>query len=368
MSLLKKLLHPTLSFAFQLLDGLGWKKCTIVFACRNGLAYADNSQVLFEHFIECGDENAYFFTREKGILSAIPKNGIYAYSWKGMITLLRAKVLVFTHGTADFSPFNPGKRSGRVFVNLFHAIAVKEVGHGGDPKKLKEIAKWDHFIVSSEFEAKTVMRQFSLGADKTKVLGQPRNDILCGHHSDNSAKQTRKILYAPTFRENATTVIFPFPDKDLQKLDDHLAQVNMKVVVRLHINEERRVRENKAFERFKCIELMNSNNVPSVNEVLAEFDGVITDYSSVTMDYLLLDRPIGYILYDLEEYQKNRGFSFDFEEHMAGPEIRTQEELLAFTNLNLDEFQSKRQYLKMLFHQYQDGRSAERIRDLINNL
>ena len=56
---------------------------------------------------------------------------------------------------------------------------------------------------------------------------------------------------------------------------------------------------------------------------------LITDYSSVYVDYLLLDRPIVFSCPDLEKYKKDRGFVVeDPSLLMPGTLVRNQKELI----------------------------------------
>jgi len=366
---MKRIIFSLISKVFELLDKLYPTKSFIVFGCRAGKDYADNSKVLFEKFLAEGYENAFFFTRNKKVLGQIPANGVYAYSLKGLNILLRSRVLVFTHGSGDFAPFFPCKNQNRVFINLFHAIAVKEVGHNNDRRKLKEKKKWDYFIVSSKFEADTVMRQFSLSEKQILVLGQPRNDVLIqGLKSERSDDREFTVMYAPTFRGGARTELFPFEDKDLTALDEYLVANNIRILIRLHLNEENSNRDLGTFNDPQNIELMSSKAFPSVNEELHRIDALITDYSSIALDFLLLDRPIAYVIYDFDKYQKERGFAFDFKEHMAGPSITTQKGLVEFLSSESDLYMEKRESLKKLFHKFDDGKSTERIYEFINKL
>ena len=59
-----------------------------------------------------------------------------------------------------------------------------------------------------------------------------------------------------------------------------------------------------------------------VNRILGKADALISDYSSAAVDYLILDRPIGFLLKDVEEYGNPRGFVFDPErEWLPGEEL-----------------------------------------------
>lgn len=337
-----------------------------MFSTRGAKDYADNSKVLFEYFLSLGEENVYFYTKKKDVYDRIPKNGIYAYSLKAIRILLRSKILVFTHGSGDFFPYAPPKSNHRKLVNLFHAIAVKEVGHKGNPQLKKEASEWDSFVVSSAFEAEFIKKQYSLTDDQIVIAGQSRNDILC---TENSKSPTSKmVLYAPTFRDSTVTELFPFADKNLPALDDFLSEKGMKIMIRLHINEEKTYRHSKEYANLKNIFFAGSDVHPSVNDILHWFDGLITDYSSIALDYLLLNRPIAYIPYDYDSYLEERGFSFDFHEHRAGPCIESQEDLKLFLDQKEDTFANRRTELKNLFHQYDDGKTSERLYNFITTL
>ena len=66
-------------------------------------------------------------------------------------------------------------------------------------------------------------------------------------------------------------------------------------------------------------------------ELLAKTDALLTDYSSVAIDYLLLDRPMGFILTDFDEYEKARSWCYDnVKDYMPGHHIYKKEDLNQF--------------------------------------
>jgi CDP-glycerol glycerophosphotransferase (TagB/SpsB family) len=351
---------------FSLLDLIFFKqKKYIVFSTRVGKDYADNSKFIYEYFLSKNNDNVFFFTKKKEVLKKIPKNGIYAYSWKGLSILLRAKILVFTHGSGDFFPYFPDKSANRIFINLFHAIAVKKVGNGiNNTKEIKhEIAKWSFFIVSSDFEKSFIKEQYLLKESQIITLGQSRNDILIKNKNKNAKR--KRVLYAPTFRDSTMTKLFPFEDQDLDSLDVFLQRKNIDIIIRLHINEENNYKDLKKYKKLKNIRFEGTDISPSINDVLHTFSFVISDYSSIIIDYLLLNRPVAYIPYDYKEYEKERVFSFDFFKNQAGPSIYSQKELIAFLDSKEDKFFNRRIELANKFHQFQDGKSTKRLYNFI---
>ncbi|MGN1183628.1 MAG: CDP-glycerol glycerophosphotransferase family protein, partial [Oliverpabstia sp.] len=65
-----------------------------------------------------------------------------------------------------------------------------------------------------------------------------------------------------------------------------------------------------------------------IMEVLNIFDMLITDYSSIYIDYLLTGKPVMFLPYDREEYLKERGMNFDYDQVTPGPKPKTLKEFL----------------------------------------
>jgi len=363
-----KIVEILVEYMFFLVDNLKSKKKIIVFACRSAKDYADNSKILFEYFLDKNEENVYFYTKRKDIFNKIPKNGIYAYSIKGVWVLLNAKIFIFTHGHYDFSPYLPKKIHNRIYINLFHAIAIKKVGyHNCDDSKSTRISKiWDYFLVSSEFESEFIQRAYCLKKNQIINFGQPRNDILYKSQEVDNTKKT--ILYAPTFRDISTTILFPFKDRALTELDAFLGSNNYEIMIRMHINEEAIYKDNIDYLNLKHIYFANSNVHPSVNDILHKIDYLITYYSSISLDYLIKDKPIAYIPYDYKDYEKIRGFSFPYFDNLAGPVLNSQKDLMCFLKLKKDEFKNKRLSLRNKFHQNTLGNSTELLYKFVKTL
>ena len=72
-----------------------------------------------------------------------------------------------------------------------------------------------------------------------------------------------------------------------------------------------------------------SDNMITINEILDASDLMITDYSSLGVEYLFLNKPVLYINTDEEEYQNNRGIIFSEPNFwMPGYKARKLDELI----------------------------------------
>lgn len=106
-------------------------------------------------------------------------------------------------------------------------------------------------------------------------------------------------------------------------------------------------------------------NKMDIYPLLPLADVLITDYSSVSFDFLLLDRPVIYFAYDRERYaRRDRGLWFDYET-LPGPIVQTQEKLLRELSAALyagkdSHVRSRKEWREKLFLHY-DGKASERI-------
>ena len=103
--------------------------------------------------------------------------------------------------------------------------------------------------------------------------------------------------------------------------------------------------------------------------LVAQCDSLITDYSSIYFDYLLLDRPIGFTIDDIESYRRNRGFIIDNPESlMPGMKIRNIQDFKDFisnTINNIDTYSDERKKINDLANKYQDDNNCKRIIELV---
>ena len=97
-----------------------------------------------------------------------------------------------------------------------------------------------------------------------------------------------------------------------------------------------------------------------------------SDYSSIWVDYLLLDRPIIFAIRDLADYENVHGLMVEPFEAWAPGELVTDMECLQSaikTALSgADPFAGKRSFLTRLYHRYLDGNSSQRVIAAISNL
>ena len=118
--------------------------------------------------------------------------------------------------------------------------------------------------------------------------------------------------------------------------------------------------------KFKEYENIQSVDIESdTQEILYISDILISDYSSITLDYLLLNRPVLLFPYDYENYIRERGINYDHLEDIApGPLFYTGKQLIeALGNISkIDkEYKSKREELRDYFNAYSDGNSSKRL-------
>ena len=112
------------------------------------------------------------------------------------------------------------------------------------------------------------------------------------------------------------------------------------------------------------------DNSKDIQPLLKLSDVLITDYSSVYVDYLLLDRPVIFFPYDYEKYiQKDRDLLFDYDWITPGPKCYSQDELQKTLSDCIlgqkDDFVANREEIKNLAFKYKDGNASRRIWDYI---
>lgn len=375
----------------------------VLFSAFSGLKYRDNPKYLFTNFIKhYGNEvTVKWVTKEKRVYQQIADeysedSVILMPSLKGFWLLLRAKTIFISHGLSDIPFFKPSGR--KKIIHLYHAISLKKIGflqHNlGESnycknellksiiklykiKSQKKIfARYNYIISSSDIDRYAVSCCFNISPKRVVVTGLPRNDIFADPHSINNPfgnlPETGKIiLYAPTFRDNAPVKVFPFEDLDIRVFYKFCCEKDIFLVLRTHISESASADDFSLLLKEMKGRLIDGSlqRYEDVQENLPYVDILITDYSSIYLDFLLLDRPIIFIPYDLEQYTRERGLLYDYHSVTPGPKISSQKELMDLLTRYLENPQldrEKRMMVKNLFHKYNDFRAYERIYELVN--
>src|SRR5699024_10035846 len=148
---------------------------------------------------------------------------------------------------------------------------------------------------------------FGVSQEKIKIWGQPRNDAIFKKNNKNEIlnelysdllSHQNIILYAPTFRDNSKTILFPFEDFDSKQLDNFLEENQLLIFIRCHQSDINNIEKNFG----NRVKFINEDKIEDIMDIINIFDLLITDYSSIYIDYLLTNNPILFLPYDKEEY------------------------------------------------------------------
>ncbi|MBQ5885185.1 MAG: CDP-glycerol glycerophosphotransferase family protein [Clostridia bacterium] len=172
---------------------------------------------------------------------------------------------------------------------------------------------YTHAFVSGDGIRKYYAEAFGIPMECVYATGVPRCDNLKSTTKKDTDKFT--ILFAPTFRGNGKeSAHYPFEMLNLDKLADVCRENNMQVIFKMHPFIKEQV---PISDRHKDV-LFDQSNLREVNDILNYADLVITDYSSLIYEAALLDKPMLFYTFDLDEYIATRDFYEPFEKFVPG--------------------------------------------------
>lgn len=364
-------------------------KKMIVFESNLGRNYTGNPRCIYEEMVKQGLDKEYrCYIMLDDLTTVVPGNAK---------KLKRTRTAYFfimgIAGTWVCDSRQPKyiiKREGVNYIQTWHGTPLKKlaldmdsVNMGGetDIEKYKKnfydnTRTWDYLISQNHFSTEVFRRAFAF--DKTMLeIGYPRNDILfLGNNNEyiNDLKDKmglpmdkKIILYAPTWRDNEyySKGAYKFNsamDFDLlkEKLGDEYV-----IIVKYHYL----VKENLDWSKYQGF-VYKFDMCEDISLLYLVSDILITDYSSVMFDYSVLERPMFFFAYDLEDYKDNlRGFYFDFIYEAPGPIIKTTDDLVeSILNYNVIEYKEKYKAFHDKFNHADDGHASENVVKLITEI
>lgn len=341
----------------------------VVFGSSGGRVMFGSALSLFEYVTHHTSYRAVFLQEH-----AQPGNAVYSFdSPRGIWVLVTAGTIFITHGHGDIGGYYLA-RSRRIH-QLWHGVPLKAMGfmERHCTERIARLLRKHNrtigsFIVSSTYEKCIIAACFHLDPRKIHVLGRPSCDELFADPDCSLPKMIREaadggwalVLYATTYRPNAQTNYFPFENLDMLEFDQFLTSRKIKIYIRDHINCD-----SLHQQAGRNIHFLPSTTVPNINSCLRAFHGLITDYSSIFYDFLLLNRPMAFIPYDLEEYKLSPGMLVDdYSGYVPGPVCHTTQDLKNFLR-NLanpdDGYQLARRRMNAAVNPLESGKSAATV-------
>lgn len=270
-----------------------------------------------------------------------------------------------------FMKFN----SGNIVVQLWHAPgAFKKFGGSVDFESrdiLKKASEnTDYLIVSSSNIEGFYSEAFQIPQEKIKPLGLPRADYYFENHDISGLKSEfckkyeiddnkKIILYAPTFRdEEKYNNVFDY--LDLEKFNELVGDEYI-LALRLHPKIKNFYKDDISSKG----EYIDCSDYPSEQELLLISDMLITDYSSIMIEFALLNKPIIFFTYDYDSYlTKERGFYFDFKSTVPGPVVYDSNQLINVIEKNEFDENKISEFVKTQFNEI-DGQASKRVVDFL---
>lgn len=282
--------------------------------------------------------------------------------------LSKSKIFFFTH----YHWFTYSKKNQTV-VNLWHGTPLKDGG-------LDISHSFDYFIGPSDDTINLYKRFVGVKDNQYVVLGMPRNDLL--FQKNNSIKKiiTKKyskvIMMMTTYKQTNNRCDSDYEDKysipcvtndeELAKVNKILKEKNIFLLIKIHHIQKENIKKIKKMSNIIYLtdQDLESKDILLYN-LLGEVDALVTDYSSVYFDYMLVDRPVAFFINDYESYKKNRGFLIEnLFDYMPGPKMTSLKEFIKFINdisKNKDGYKNKRKKIREFANKYNDNKSCERI-------
>lgn len=278
--------------------------------------------------------------------------------------LLRATFMIYSHSFYDdYAFFNRKKR-----INLWHGTGFKKSGIDNNEKPIRS----DYLLTTNSTWKKYLAHSFVLPEDHVWPDGNPRTDLMFTPtdffdqmHIDRKA-YARVGIWMPTFRKHIlldtqegqydTSKIAGFSMQELEELDAFLRKIKGLLIIKLHMYDKL---QELTFPDYTNIVIVKPKAYQGqLYPLLGATDYLITDYSSVSFDYDILNRPMGFVINDIRQYTDYRGFyEQDIESKLPGKIINDMKDLQAF----IHDPEAYRVDTKNRFNDHKDDQVRQRV-------
>lgn len=326
--------------------------------------FNDNSRYLYEYVVKYHPEIRAIWLSDKPesvFLASEVGESYISSSLKGVWLSLTSGVYIFSAYVSDICWYTSG---GALKVNLWHGVPLKKIEFDITTPPLSNVfrnaniiskfryphahIRYDLVLSPSEYIAKySFISAFRLKGMQDVVVSMYPRVLKIAEFAKIKSNNDKKFtfLYAPTWRDNGTDFISA-SGIDFSNLNDLLITLDALLLIKLHSA----TKINCDFDNLDRIVVVDNQQDPCT--VMAQADCLITDYSSMYFDYLVLNRPIIFFPFDKEEYLKGREFYFEYDNYTPGMKAMTFYELKGAIEQIVkseDPYKDNRQYIKSRF-------------------
>lgn len=300
-------------------------------------------------------------------------------SVRGRLHYLRAEMIFTTHG--PFRAHSPAGNQRVVYLGHGEPLA-KSAGYWTTNERVGASVA----VASSAIGRAFRCVQQGLRPQQVLLIGAPRNDRLI----QTDPRQARHaitpwlpedtslvFLWLPTFRRNFSGQLdglehetaMPLDLDALKRIDRWLAAHRATILVKAHPLS--RPYPPGTFHRIRSIDEAALRNARlTLSSLLSASDCLITDASSVWVDYLLVGRPLICCFPDLDVYRGKRGLNLEpYDAWFPGPSVANAEGLLeemARVASGGDPYAERREWLTRALHVHRDGKASHRLLDALD--
>lgn len=307
-------------------------------------------------------------TKDFANLADYQDNIVYYKTKEHVDVFLDSDILVSSHGTNYACPVVDSKSKlvlqNKLKVFLQHGIlGVRDMTHLYG--KNEDSPFTNLFVTSSERERDMVINEFGYKPNEVVLSGLPRFDRLF-KSLENRTSQLKSVLIMPSWREglnNKTSAEFK---KSLffKSFDELLNDPDLKVFAEKNQIEFKFYLHTNFQQYTGCfksdfVEIISEGS-KTVQDLLIESDCLITDYSSVGLDFALMKKPIIYYQFDTNIKNSRNTLNHHF---FPGEIKRTVRDIKEEFNYLIEHPEMREQHVNKLdnLYLYRDTHANDRI-------
>lgn len=305
------------------------------------------------------------------------RSGIRCVKWpslKGIYELATARIWIDNVRKSHFYI----KKKNQFYMQTWHGTyggkkvekdAINVLSDEYVKLAIRDSRHYDIFLTNS-FESSTLIRKSFWYEGQIVETGLPRNDILFKSTKEvrekmldklNLRKSNMLVLYAPTFRDDMKLEVYNLEyEKCLISLKAKFGKEPI-ILIRLHPN----LKKYAHLFDLGIENVINVTEYDDMQELLAASDILITDYSSIYLDFIMMRKPVFLYVPDYQKYKNQRDFYISYDDIFISKSEDSNALIKSIYEFDCDSYLKKNAAFLRRHPIIEDGNSSYRAVNLI---